>query len=133
MAPLLRDGHQLEYVAVRIAKIKTATAAPIVEFAVVEAPGRAAEHDIGLLDAPQDGVELAVGDVKSQMMTVEICVVVEQQSQLLVHPHRREMPGAAALYAENLGKEFRRGDFVARRHDGVIECNGHGGASRRLR
>jgi len=75
---LLRHGHQLEHVAVRIAKIKTATAAPIVELAVVEAPGRAAEYNIGFPDPPQDGVELAIGDVKSQMMAVEIRVVVEQ-------------------------------------------------------
>src|SRR5260370_24604828 len=119
--------------AVQIAKIKTATAAPIVEFAVIEAPGCAAKHNISFRDALQDSVELAVSDVKSQMMTVEVFVVVEQQSQLLIHPHRREMPSATALYAENLGKEFRRGGFVARRHDGVIERNGHGRASGRLR
>src|SRR5947199_8677995 len=95
--PLLRDGHQLKYVAVRIAKIKTTTAAPIVEFAIIEAPGCAAKHNIGFLDAPQDSVELAVSDVKSQMMTVEILVIVEQQRQLLVQPYWCEMPRAAAL------------------------------------
>jgi len=35
------------------------------------------------------------------------------------------MPGAAALYAENLSEEFRRGGFVARWNDGVIERYGH--------
>src|SRR5437016_8707232 len=133
MTPLLRNGHQLEHMAVRIAKIKTAAAAPIVELAVIEAPRRATKHNIGLLDAPQDGVELAIGDVKSQMMGVEIRIVVEQQSQLFVYSDRREMPGAAALCAENLSEEFRRGGFVARRNDGVIERNGHGGSSRRFR
>ena len=69
---LLRHGHQLEHVAVRIAKIDTAAAAPVVELAVFEAPRRAAEDDLVLLDAAEDGVEFAVADVERVMMAFEL-------------------------------------------------------------
>src|SRR5437764_5518469 len=90
-ATSLRNGHQFQHVPVRIAKIKAAAAAPIVELAVVETPRRAAEHDLGLFHPPKNGVELAIGDMESEMMTVEISVVVEQQGQVFVYRHRREV------------------------------------------
>src|SRR5262249_40144983 len=74
----LGDRHQFEYVPVWVPKIETAPAAPIVELAVFKTPGCTAEDDIGFFDATKNGVEFAIRDVKSQMMTVEIGVIVEQ-------------------------------------------------------
>src|SRR5258708_39058596 len=115
--------------AVGIAEIDPAAAVPVVELAVVEAPRRAAERDLGFLDAAEDGVELGLAHMKSVMMTLELGVVVEQERQRLVDPHRREIAAAPALQSKNASEEFGRRDFVARRHDGVVECDGH----RRLR
>src|SRR5580658_11328685 len=91
MTRLLRHGHQLEHVAVGIAEIDAAAAVPVVELAVVEAPRRAAESDLGFLDTAEDGVELGLADVECVMMTLELGVVVEQQRQRLVDPHWREI------------------------------------------
>src|ERR1700721_1347977 len=111
--------------AVGMAEIDAAAAVPVVELAIVEAPRRAAETDLALLDAAEDGVELGLADMKRVMMALEFGVVVEQQRQRLVDPHRREIAGAPALQAENIGEEFGRRDLVARRHDGVVERDGH--------
>src|SRR5580698_6346308 len=121
MTRLLRHGHQLEHVAVGIAEIDAAAAVPVVELAIVEAPRRAAENDLGFLDAAEDGVELGFADMKRVMMTLELGIGIEQQRQRLVDPHRREIAAAAALQSENASKELGRRDFVARRHDGVVE------------
>jgi hypothetical protein len=83
-AALLRHGHELEHVAVWIAKIDPAPAAPIVELAVIETPRRAAEGDLRCLDAAEDRVELAIADVKGVMVALELFVVVKQQSERLV-------------------------------------------------
>src|ERR1700720_3879032 len=102
---LLRHGHQLEHVAVGIEEIDAAAAVPVVELAVVEAPRRAAEGDFCLFDAAEDGVEFGLADMKRVMMTLELGVVIEQQRQRLVDPHRREIAAAPALQSENCGKE----------------------------
>ena len=62
---------------VRIAEIDAAAAAPVVELAVFEAPWRATVSDFLSLDAAQDGVEFAVVDMESEMMALEVVVVVE--------------------------------------------------------
>src|SRR5438552_6661157 len=87
----LRHGHQFEHVSVRVLEIDTAAAAPIVELAVVEAPGRAAIAEAGLADAAKDGVELGVGDMEGEVVTLERGIVVEQEHQALVDPYRREV------------------------------------------
>jgi len=74
----LRDRHQFKHVPVWVPKIKTAPAAPIIKLAVFKTPGCAAEDYIGFFDATKNGVEFAIRDVKSQMMTVEIGVIVKQ-------------------------------------------------------
>src|SRR6476646_3965115 len=57
--PSLRHRHQLQHVPVGILEIDAGAAAPIVELAVVKAPRRAAVGDLGFLDAPENGVEVA--------------------------------------------------------------------------
>src|SRR5690242_977478 len=111
--------------AVRVAEVDAAAAAPVVELAVVQAPRCAAVGNFGFLNAAEDGVEVAVADVKRVVMAFEVRVVVEQQRQRLVDLDRREVAGAAALEPENLGKEFRRRGLVAGRHDGVVENDAH--------
>src|SRR5262249_10819567 len=61
---LLRHGHQLEDVTVRVLEIDASAAVPVVELAVVQAPGSAAVRDAGRLDAAKDGIELRFADVE---------------------------------------------------------------------
>ena len=68
----LRHGHELEHMSVGVLKIDAAAAVPIVELAVFEAPGRAAEGDFRLLDAVEDSVELAVADMESVVVALEL-------------------------------------------------------------
>src|SRR5262245_62857431 len=88
---LLRHGHELEDVAVRVFEIDAAATIPVIELAVIEAPGGAAVSESGLLDALEDGVELGVVNVEGVVVTTERIVVVEQERQAVVHPNRREM------------------------------------------
>src|SRR5580704_6348555 len=125
MTRLLRHGHKLEHVAVGIAEIDAAAAVPVVELAVVEAPRRAAENDLGFFNAAKDGVELGLADMKRVVMALELGIVIEQQRQCLVDPHRREIAAAPALQSEKASKEFGRRDFVACRYDGMVEHDGH--------
>jgi hypothetical protein len=125
----LRHGHQFEHVSVRIAEIDAATAVPVVELAVFEAPWRAAVSDFLSLDAAQDGVEFTVADMESEMMALEFVVVVEQQRQRFVDFDRREMVAAAALEPEYAGEKSRPGDLIPSRNDGVVERDRHCGAS----
>ncbi len=101
----LRRGHQFEHLSVRIAEIDAATAVPVVELVVFEAPWRAAVSDFLSLDAAQDGVEFTVADMESEMMALEFVVVVEQQRQRFVDFDRRAC-GAAALEPEYAGKNL---------------------------
>ncbi len=125
----LRHGHQFEHVSVRIAEIDAAPAIPVVELAVFEAPWRAAVSDVLSFDAAQDGVEIAVADMESEMMALEFVGVVEQQRQRFADFDRREMVGAAALEPEYAGEKSGPGDLIARRNDGVIKCDRHRSAS----
>jgi hypothetical protein len=98
----------------------------MVELAVVEAPGRAAIGDLRLLDAPEDGVELALADMEGVVVAFELGVVVEQQRQRLVDAHRHEISGSPAPQTKQASEERGGGHFVAHRHDGVVERDGHG-------
>src|SRR5262245_29764259 len=118
---LLRHGHEFEYVAVRVFEINPSTTVPIIELAVIEAPGGAAISEADLLYALEDGVELGIANVKGVVLTPERGVVVEQKRQTVVHPNRCEM--AAFLIerqAEDVSEEPGGGYFVTRRHDGVV-------------
>src|SRR5262245_45782771 len=88
---LLRHGHELEDVAVQVFEIDAAATVPVIELAVIEAPGGAAVCESRLLDALEDGVELGVVNVEGVVVTAERNVVVEQERPAVVHPNRREM------------------------------------------
>src|SRR6516162_11171048 len=88
----LRDSLQFQYVPVRIAKIEAASTAPVVELAVLQTPRRAAEHDLGFFDAAENGVEVAITNMESEMMAAKIRLIVEQQGQFFVHPYGAKCP-----------------------------------------
>jgi len=87
----------------------------------------AAVSESGLLDALEDGVELGVVNVEGVVVTTERNVVVEQERQAVVHPNRREMAASRIeRQAEDVSEEPGGGYFVTRRHDGVVQDDGHG-------
>ena len=113
--------------AVWISEIDATAAVPVIEFAVVEAPGGAAVCEPRLLDALEDGVELGIADVEGVVVTTERGVVIEQECQAVVHSNGREMPVFRVEgQAEDVGEEPGSGHFVTRRHDGVVQDDGHG-------
>src|SRR5215208_5698073 len=126
-AILLRHGHELENVAVRILEIEAAAAVPVVELGIGKAPWRAAEGQSGSLDAIKDRVELRVADVERIVMAVErLHVIVEQERQGIVHLHRCEMTvGTREGEPEHLREKARGGLFIAGRHDRVVERDRH--------
>jgi hypothetical protein len=131
---LLRHGHELEYVAVWVFEIDAAAAVPVIELTVIEAPGGAAVCEPRPLDALEDGVELGIADVEGVMVTAERGVVIEQERQAAVHPNRREVAACRIeRQAEDVGEEPGSGHFVTRRHDGVVQDDGHGTALLRAR
>ena len=77
--------------AVRVFEIDAAATVPVIELAVIEAPGGAAICEPGLLDALEDGVELGIANVEGVVVTVERGVIIEQERQAVIHPNWREM------------------------------------------
>ena len=62
----------------RVAKIDAATAVPVVELTVVEAPRCAAIDQLRLANAAQDGIELGIADVEGVVVALELLVVIEK-------------------------------------------------------
>jgi hypothetical protein len=88
----LRHGHQLQHVAVRVLEVKAAAAAPVVELAVLQAPGRAALGETRLLHAAEDRIELAIAHMKRVMVALELAVVVAMRRRSLSFPSGRMIP-----------------------------------------
>ena len=95
--------------AVRIAKIDAASAVPIIELTVVEAPRCAAVRELRLANAAQDGIELGIADVEGVVVALEPLVVVEKEHERVVDPYRREMAAfRIGMEAKNARKKLRR-------------------------
>jgi hypothetical protein len=77
--------------AVRVAKIHAASAVPVVELTVVEAPRCAAIGELCLPNAAEDGIELGIGDVEGVLVALELLVVVEEECERVVDAYGREM------------------------------------------
>ena len=60
----LQYGLEFEHMAVRIPKIDAAAAVPVFELAVVEVSRCAAERQLRLANAAQDGIEVGIADVE---------------------------------------------------------------------
>jgi hypothetical protein len=66
-------------------------------------------------------------NVEGVVVTAERGIVVKQERQAVVHPNRREMAAwRIERQAEDVGEEPGGGYFVTRRHDGVVQDDGHG-------
>jgi hypothetical protein len=57
---------------IRVLEVDASAAAPVVDFAVVEAPGSATIGEPSLLDSTEDRVEFGVGDVKGVVVAVKL-------------------------------------------------------------
>jgi len=105
-ASSLRLGHQFKHMSIQILEVDASAATPIVEFAVVEAPGSAAERETSLLDPTEDRVELGVAHMKGVVVAIKAGVLVEQESQGLIHVDgRKVVTWLFEIQAENARKK----------------------------
>jgi hypothetical protein len=74
----------------RVAKIHAASAVPVVEFTVVEAPRCAAIGELGPPNAVEDGIERGIAG-EGVVVALELLVVVERECERVVDTYRREM------------------------------------------
>src|SRR5690349_755749 len=88
----LRNGHQLDDMAVVVLVIEATAAIPIVEFSVFKASRSASEGEPRVLDPLQDRVEFGVAYVKRIMLTCDRSLrVSEVQRQCVVDAHWRKV------------------------------------------
>jgi len=80
------------------------------------------------LDSGKDRIEFFLRHAKAEMIDRKILVrvdEVERQSVIDEDGGKRPDSGCCPRDPKQVGEKLRRGDFVARRHDGVIEMNGY--------
>jgi hypothetical protein len=112
--------------AIRVAKIDAATAIPVIELTVIEAPRRAAIGELRLADAPEDGIELGIADVEGVVVALELLLVVEKECERIVDPYRREMAlFRIGIEVKNSREKPRRCPLIAGGDDGVVEGDRH--------
>src|SRR5919109_5076315 len=118
--------EHLEHVAVRVAEIETAPATPAIDLRVVERERSAAIGEALGADALEDRVELGLADLERVMVTLELRIIIEIQGQRVVDSQRSEVrERTLVLQTEDTGEEPRRCLLVVRRHDRMVEHNGH--------
>jgi len=123
---LLGNGHQFEQVAVGGAKINAASTAPIVQLAIVGAPGGATIAETGLFHLRKNAVEFDIRNVKGVVVAFEVAVIIEKERQSIIDLDWCEMlAGPWVCEAKQLREHSRCSFLVPRRHDGVVECDGH--------
>src|SRR5262249_2008529 len=111
---------------VRIGKVKTASAATVIDLHIVERAGAAAISDALGSDAIEDAVKLGLVDFEGIVVTLEIRVIVEIEGQCVVDPQRREVRERTFVtQTQDPGEETRRCFLVMRRHDRMVEHNSH--------
>src|SRR5215831_4960538 len=121
----LRPCHQLENVSAGIVKVDAPAAVPVVELSV-PIPWVAAERESRLPHPLQNGVELLVAHMKRIVMSVEILGIVKIERQRLIDADWRKVTTLLfVLQPKDLREKARRGLLVARRHDRVIQRDGH--------
>src|SRR5215467_15599592 len=103
---------------VRIAKVKTASAATVIDLHIVERAGAAAISNALGADSIEDAVKLRLIDLEGIVVTLEIRVIVEIEGQCVVDPQRRELRERAFItQTQDAGEEARRCFLVMRGHD----------------
>src|SRR5438270_10819300 len=90
-------------------------------------PGIASVGNACCFHTPEDRVELAVFHMERVVMALESVPVVKVEGKRRVYTHGREMPARSLVgEAKNLGEEPGCRLLVTRRHDRVIQYDGHG-------
>jgi hypothetical protein len=113
-------------VAVWIAEIETAPATPVIDLHVVERARSAAIGETLGAHALEDRVELGLADLERVMVALELRIIVEIQGQRVVDSQRSEVRERTLVaQTKNAGEEPRRCLLVVRRHDRMVEHNGH--------
>jgi hypothetical protein len=128
---LLDARHQFEQMAVRVAEVDTSTAIPTIQLSVLRISWITAICQPRFLCAFENRVELFIAYMKGVVMDIEpvggFVVVIEVEREPLVHAHRSEISIRAFIVkAEDPCEKLGRGFLVVRRHDRVIELDGHG-------
>jgi len=72
-------------------------------------------------DARQRRIELRLADEEREVLRPEILARIKIERDAIGGPHRREMaPFRPGFQVQDIGEEFRRYPFVARRDDRVV-------------
>src|SRR5438105_7704284 len=116
-----RCREHLEDVAVRVADIETAPAAPTIDLHVIERARSAAIGEALGAHALEDRVELGLIDLERVMVALELRIIVEVQGQRVVDSQRSEVRERTLVaQTKDPGEEPRRCLLVARRHDRMV-------------
>src|SRR5215510_16474857 len=112
---------------VRVFPVEILPAEPAIDLHVVVPAGNAPVRNARALDASVDRVELALGHAEAHVMTLDLFPPSEVERQALVGVHGAEGSlGFGPRNAEEPGQEPGPADRIARRHDDVVELDGHG-------
>jgi hypothetical protein len=123
---ILRSRHKFQNMAVRVAEVNSAASFARVQLPIVKASGLASIRNPGILDAPEDGIELALANVKRVVVVFKRFGVVKIKGEILVNSNGSEVSHqTVVLKTEDLRKKTRCGLLVTRRHNSVIQGYAH--------
>ena len=123
---MLRSRQKFQNMAVWVAEVNSAAPFARVQLPIVKASGFASIRNPGILDAPEDGIELTLANVKSVVVVFKRLGVVKIKGEILVNSNGSEVPHqTVVLKTEDLRKKPRCGLFVMRRHNSVIQGYAH--------
>src|SRR5204862_5922186 len=92
-----------------------------VDFAGTLTPRRRVVFDAAGADARQRRIELRLADEEREVLRPEILARIKIERDAIGGLHRREMaPFRPGFQVQDIGEEFRRYPFVARRDDRVV-------------
>src|SRR5690349_13544843 len=111
---LLRHSHQLEHVPVRVPEIDAAPAVPVVELAIVDAPGRAAVSEASLFYSAKDRIEFGIAHMESIMVVLELPLLRKQQGERVVHFDGREISACSSNGSPNTSAKKRANARLSR-------------------
>ncbi|MBS0182570.1 MAG: hypothetical protein JSS39_09230 [Nitrospira sp.] len=73
-----------------------------------------------------NGVEFGIAHGKGIVMCLKRIIFIEIECQPIAHTYRSKMPGRTLIFElQDVGKKARRFFLVMRRHDRMIQFNGH--------
>ena len=111
---------------VRVSEIDAASAVMVVYGHVFRAGRPAAILDVFRLQSLEYLVEILVCDFEGIVMPLELVIIVEIETQSVVHLHDDEVRKLTDIFKpEYSGIKPRGLDLVMRRHNGVIKRDSH--------